>query len=134
MLASTPPRGRSPLTNPRLPWVAGAAALGLPTWYALLVSVVVSPEALERGDAVVAPSCWLRALLGAPCPTCGLTRAFAALGHGDVERALALHRAAPAVYAVYWIVGVAAAIVLTTQLARWNHTPLGGQDKTHATS
>ena len=108
------------LENWRLPWVVGASSLLLPIAYALTTSLVVSPDAIERGETTVGPSCWIRAWLGAPCPSCGLTRAFAAMGHGDIDRAIAYHRLAPALYVAYWLIGLAALAVVVTHLARWN--------------
>ena len=119
-LPLAPVARRSWLANDRLPWVAGSLALLAPITYALSVSLLVTPDAIEHGDVTVGPTCWLRGLLGGPCPTCGLSRAFAALGHGDLDRAVALHRGAPALYALYWIVGVACAAVLARHLSRWN--------------
>lgn len=35
--------------------------------------------------------CLFRQLTHVDCPTCGMTRAFAALAHGDLRQSLALH-------------------------------------------
>ena len=57
--------------------------------------------------AGLVPPCPLRTLTGIPCPTCGMTRGFAALVHGDVEHALMMN---PGTYLV-----VAVALFLLVQ-------------------
>lgn len=52
----------------------------------LLLSVTVSPTQLPQ--IVVCGFRWLTAL---PCPFCGLTRAFVAIGHGDLQHAWRLN-------------------------------------------
>ena len=44
--------------------------------------------------------CMFRRVTSLPCPSCGMTRAFCALGHGELERAAEYNLAAPLVYAV----------------------------------
>lgn len=39
--------------------------------------------------------CPIRSALGIPCPGCGLSRAIAALAHGDWQKALTIHAFAP---------------------------------------
>ncbi len=51
------------------------------------VAARVFPSPLLVGR-VTGAACWVHALLGIPCPTCGLTRALMALAHGDVRAAL----------------------------------------------
>ncbi|HVF44291.1 MAG TPA: DUF2752 domain-containing protein [Pyrinomonadaceae bacterium] len=43
--------------------------------------------------------CPFRALTGLPCPGCGMTRAFCALGHGDLAGAFGYNALAPFVFA-----------------------------------
>jgi hypothetical protein len=81
--------------------------LALGAWSALVVvmsaivigSLVITPEALMGGRASFVPTCPTRAWFGRECPTCGTTRAFAALGHGRVREALGYNRGAPISYA-----------------------------------
>ena len=42
--------------------------------------------------------CPFRALTGLPCPGCGMTRAFCALGHGEWRDALGFNALSPAVF------------------------------------
>lgn len=39
--------------------------------------------------------CWFHRLSGRPCPSCGLTRSWAALLHGDFEAAFHFHALGP---------------------------------------
>lgn len=43
---------------------------------------LLAPESLPSGGA-----CWMKILLGIPCPACGLTHGFLALGHGRFAEA-----------------------------------------------
>jgi hypothetical protein len=56
--------------------------LSISAAFVLLLSVTVSPTKLPQ--TVVCGFRWLTAL---PCPFCGLTRAFVAIGHGDLQHA-----------------------------------------------
>jgi hypothetical protein len=49
------------------------------------------------------PQCWLRHILGIPCPTCGSTRCALALAHGDIQGALWLN---PMAFAAFCAVGL----------------------------
>lgn len=70
----------------RLLWLAaGAAAL------VAMTGAAFAAEELARGPTV----CVFRAVTGISCPGCGLTRAFAWLGRGELGRAFALHPFAP---------------------------------------
>jgi hypothetical protein len=50
--------------------------------------------------------CVSRALVGLPCPGCGLTRSFCALARGDVVGALRYHVFGPLVYVLFVSVSV----------------------------
>lgn len=60
----------------------------------LLLSVVWRPS--EDGPVL----CPFRALTGLPCPGCGMTRGFCALGDGDVRAAFGYNALSPALYLV----------------------------------
>jgi hypothetical protein len=47
--------------------------------------------------------CAFRAITSLPCPSCGMTRAFHALSHGDLRAATAFNLASPFVYAAAWL-------------------------------
>lgn len=51
---------------------------------ALLVSAAVAPGSLPG-----LPLCWFKAMTGHPCPGCGLTHSFSAIGHGQFAAAWA---------------------------------------------
>ena len=53
---------------------------------------------LTAADLPAGTACPLRGLSGLPCPSCGFTRGFVAISHGELERALELNVLAPAVY------------------------------------
>ena len=82
----------------------------LVAWLMLLIgfggivvgSLVLSPEKLASGAYALAPACPTKALLGRPCPTCGMSRAFAALGHGRVAEAIGYHPVSPLAYGFLW--------------------------------
>jgi hypothetical protein len=58
-----------------------------------VVSVLWSPADLP--GVVLCP---LRALTGYPCPGCGMTRAFCAIGHGEFARAVGYNALSPLVF------------------------------------
>lgn len=74
---------------PRTCGLAVVAATGA----VLLLSRLLPP--MDHGPVL----CLFRALSGLPCPSCGMTRAFIALGHGNVPGALHFNIASPAIYA-----------------------------------
>ncbi len=81
--------------------VAAATVLG-PTAGSLFVSFLFTPEAVESGRVILSAPCMMKAVFGVGCPTCGMTRAFMALSHGDVVRAFHYNLAAPVVYLLFW--------------------------------
>lgn len=76
----------------------------------LAISFAVTPDDIESGRVVLSPPCLFKLVLGRDCPTCGLTRAFAALSHGQLALATSYHRLSIAVYALFWIGALVAAV------------------------
>jgi hypothetical protein len=48
--------------------------------------------------------CLFRGITGLPCPSCGMTRAFVSLGHGDLHSAVQSNLASPAAYLATWLI------------------------------
>lgn len=73
----------------RLPWLA----LALAALAVLVTSRLLTPSASGRGThlALGLPPCGFLAWTGVPCPTCGLTTAFAQLAHGNLAASLRAH-------------------------------------------
>ena len=65
---------------------------------ALLASFIVPLETVERGPTL----CLFRRLTGRRCLGCGNTRAFVALSHGEVKRALRHNFLSPLLYLLCW--------------------------------
>jgi hypothetical protein len=65
----------------------------------LLAAPLLSPHAVDSGPVL----CPFRRLTGLPCPGCGMTRSFVALGHGDVGSAFAFNRLGPLLMTVFVI-------------------------------
>jgi hypothetical protein len=70
---------------------------------ALAVSFLVTPEQIESGKLVLSPACPTKRFFGFECLSCGMTRAFTALGHGQLSRALDYNRLSPFVWIGLWI-------------------------------
>jgi hypothetical protein len=51
-------------------------------------------HSVEEGPVL----CLFRRVTGLPCPSCGMTRAFVALGHGNLHAAVYSNLASPVVY------------------------------------
>ena len=66
------------------------------------VSFLVTPEDIASGRVVLSPTCNVKRAFGIECPSCGLTRAFAALSHGRFHDSLTYNRAAPLFYGLFW--------------------------------
>ncbi len=90
-------------------WIAVFGAVAALALGILLVSFGVTAEEIELGRVVLSPPCVLKSYFGIECFSCGLTRAFCCLSHGEFQRALAYHRLAPLVYVLVWGMFVGAA-------------------------
>lgn len=75
---------------------------------ALAASLVLPARGLYGVDL-----CLFHRTTGLPCPGCGMTRAFCAIGHGQFVRAWALH---PFAFPFY---GMALGLVSAPLLVRW---------------
>ncbi len=85
---------------PRAPWLAWALA-----GFAMLAAVAVL-RAWTPSDDPNATICLFRRLTHHECATCGLTRAFSRLAHGDWRGAFARHPLAPPLaleFAALWL-------------------------------
>jgi hypothetical protein len=91
-------RGQQALTV-----LLGLSVLALGLAAALTVSFLVSPDDIETGKVVLSPPCASRLLFGVDCPICGLSRAFCALSHGELSRAMRYHSLAPVLYLLTWL-------------------------------
>lgn len=85
-------------------WIAALAWLSLLAVMAAIVvgSFVITPEALVDGRVAIVPVCPMRSMFGRECLTCGMTRGFAAIGHGRLGDAIRYNRASPLSYAFIW--------------------------------
>ncbi|MEE3852883.1 DUF2752 domain-containing protein [Gordonia sp. LSe1-13] len=81
-----------------------AAALGAAGLAALAAAVVVRPDVVGDGPEL----CPFARMTGLPCPACGLTRSWVALGHADVEAAVSFNVFGPVFLVVAIVVTVCA--------------------------
>jgi hypothetical protein len=93
--------------------VGGAAA-------AVLAAAYVYGPLAERGPVL----CPMHALLGLPCPSCGLTRAFCRLARLDVWAALSFHALSVPLFAVALALPVVCAYELLRGRTSWWHSTL----------
>uniref|UniRef100_A0A832MIZ7 DUF2752 domain-containing protein n=1 Tax=Eiseniibacteriota bacterium TaxID=2212470 RepID=A0A832MIZ7_UNCEI len=85
---------RAPRRGARARSDAAAARRGALVWLGAGVAALAAGAALVAWAGAQAggePACALRAASGIACPTCGGTRALAALGRGDLSAAWRLH-------------------------------------------
>ncbi len=86
--------------NTRITGLAAVAASGAVLLFSSLVPSLAGWPGL----------CLWRRLTTLPCPLCGLTHGFLAMGHGRILEALSDHFAAPAVYVLTWAVFLLSAV------------------------
>jgi hypothetical protein len=116
-LASSPsPAGRGT-------WKARAIGLAvfLPCAAVLAIAAWLHPDyrGYDTHTALGLPACSFVQRTGMPCPTCGMTTAFACMAHGDVPGALR----AQAFGAVLFLATAAAAVLGATQAVRGRPWP-----------
>jgi hypothetical protein len=70
------------------------------------LSFVVHPSPAGWGTHALLglPPCMFHALIGLPCPFCGMTTAFAHMAHGQVAQAFACHVLGPVFFLGAWVV------------------------------
>ena len=89
----------SALSERRLAWFAFVCLSAM-----FIVSMVWRPA--DEPSFILCP---FRALTGLLCPGCGMTRAFCALGHGELRRAIHFNALSPLLYLSLIVVWVGAA-------------------------
>lgn len=81
-------------------------------WLVVFAGVYLIALIVPRSNLPHIPLCWLNATTGFPCPTCGLTRAFTEIGHGQFAAATELNLLAIPVF----MIGLAVAGLLIFEL------------------
>jgi hypothetical protein len=95
-------RARAEVRVAALPAPAAAGLGARAVWLATGLAAAAGFVALRSLAPDADPDhalCWLRRTLHVACPTCGMTRALAALARGDWRDALAFHPLAPVIAA-----------------------------------
>lgn len=106
-------------------WPSAAEWWGALRWVLLTFTLMVvlslagSFYSYERVVAEGHP--WLPHFHCAGCPFCGMTRAFCALSAGRFQNAVRWNRAAPALYAAFWLWSAVALIYLSASARRIAH-------------
>jgi Protein of unknown function (DUF2752) len=85
--------------------------------FTLLVALSLAGSFYSYERVVAQGHPWLPHFHCSGCPLCGMTRAFCALSGGRLADAACLNRAAPALYALFWL-WLAAAITYFLTAAR----------------
>ena len=78
----------------------------VPLCLIFLTSFCVTPEEIESGRVALGPGCLFLRIFGAPCPFCGMSRAFCAISHGNFAQALRYNSGS------LWLYAAAAAAAL----------------------
>jgi len=84
---------------------AALAAMVIACLWPVDVSALPATFSVGGGDTI----CLLRRLTGMPCPTCGVTRSFRALGQGALAAAVRFHPLGPVYFAMLAVVMVRSA-------------------------
>ena len=69
----------------------------------------------NQGYQVPFLGCPIRHLTGIPCPTCGMTRSFMAIAHGDLPQAVAYHLFSPVVFLFFIVTAIHLVLELRAQ-------------------
>ncbi|PYQ15275.1 MAG: DUF2752 domain-containing protein, partial [Acidobacteria bacterium] len=78
-------------TAPAIRWSAPAGRLPLGAILGGIALLGTAAVGLLRLDHLPFTVCYLKALSGLPCPTCGSTRAAGCLAHGDLLGAFGMN-------------------------------------------
>ena len=98
--------------SPTRPRAAGGTVIAAAVVGATaLTTAVVVPESMSTTGPVLCP---FRLVTGLPCPGCGLTRSWVAIGHGDLHSAFAYNAFGPLSMAFVASLVVLVAIVAVT--------------------
>ena len=80
-----------------------------------LASVLLSPRPAGPFDDYFT-ICGFKTLTGLPCPGCGLTHSFCALGKGDLSSAFAFNALGPLLFLIFALTWVRALLVLANKV------------------
>ncbi|MBI5836464.1 MAG: DUF2752 domain-containing protein [Candidatus Eisenbacteria bacterium] len=89
--------------------LAEQGVLGLTALTALMAARLVDAGGRVAGLPLLRwiPACPLHQWTGMDCPTCGMTRSFVALAHGQLDRSLHFHPLGPVLFALSGAAGLA---------------------------
>jgi uncharacterized protein DUF2752 len=92
--------------------LAGFAVLGLLALF--IASVIFNPAGDPRGEYLTI--CGFKNITGLPCPACGLTHSFCAIGKGHLGAAFAFNLLGPLLYFALLLLWTRAILVLGNKL------------------
>ncbi|MCG3179048.1 MAG: hypothetical protein BIFFINMI_01379 [Phycisphaerae bacterium] len=98
--------------------LAAAAVAGL-AWSLLLIAWALTPRSAGLGthEELGLPPCHIQQVSGYPCPSCGMTTAFAAFVHGHVAAALSAQVMGTALAAACLLAGLGAGLTAVSGLS-----------------
>jgi hypothetical protein len=86
-------------------------------WLMVFGAIYLISFTVSRANLPHVPLCWFHAMTGLSCPTCGLTRAFTEIGHGNFAAATELNLMAIPVF----LVGLALAAALAHEILSYRN-------------
>ena len=92
---------------------------------AALIGAMLFPERVAQDGPVL---CLFRRVTGRPCPSCGLTRSWQAIGHGRIDDGLSAHPFGPlTMLAAIWLATDETAVRRLERLdRRWGQAAAAG--------
>lgn len=108
------------LTRSRWGRSPSALPLRFPEYRVIVIALLSSPLGVaiaisQFNLALPLPPCLFQAVFGFPAPSCGLTRSFLALAHGDWPTALEYHLFGPVLVVLFALGAIAALVELVTR-------------------